>query len=278
MRFQRHLILHNRAIRSPIELRPEGITVYSSGSPCDRYNIARRINRDKHPGSVHALIDSTGISLLVPVTYQTNPLLEDIPTSNTLNILCCDPSMTVRRVQPLTDAVIQNLICACIFLSRQCNLADNGRDFIQFAGTANWKFQQGLGHPGYRCDRDTPSLITRSVITDELTRDSDIHAFNQNITKVMVELDRISEQVLKSRSRSAVDAIGAGDVVLFTGGEVYISRGTSTELTSWRAMEWGVVRTISLHSTHPYEIIFPGRGPLWVNKSTLVPISLGVSE
>jgi hypothetical protein len=110
--------------------------------------------------------------------------------------------------------------------------------------------------------------------------ESDDEAYcNENsiITEVKQTLEQLA--ILYGDVRHATETpltqIGVGDIVLFTGGDLFTTRGSSTRETYDKRMQHGIVIETAPASRHAYQVAFPSGSTAWVNKSALVRSTLG---
>lgn len=271
MDFKRHLMTR---IDSATKIVPIGTMIYSSGFPCTRAEYVQSTHPSKPSGTVHALVDSEGISLSYPLDLVATIDGKRLDRSH-LRVVVCEPkAASPKDAKKLWYATQNNLVMCLAFLCRYWNIRDV-RDFIQFADTAanvthDASQESTTGGSGKRHKRDGTN-VARSFAKKRFSAE-DIH---KEVQQTLVEIARIHEVVETPRAENVVGAIGNGSVVLFVGGKLYSSRSTSTEATSKADPAFGVVRSIFLRAKHPCEVVFPDGRIFWANKGSLILSPLG---
>lgn len=271
MDFKRHLVVHNGAP----EIVPIGTMIYSSGFPCTRADFIQLMDTDKPSCTVHALVDSEGVTLTFPLDYAGNHSREKRLNRSHLAVVVCEPvTTTPKEAKKLWYATQNNLVACLAFICRYWNIRDV-RNFIQFADTAanvqhDVPQERTTGGSGKRRKSDGTN-VTRSFAKKCFSAE-DIH---KEVQRTLVEITQTYGLIETPRVENVVGAIGSGSVVLFVGGKLYSSRSTSTDVTSKADSAFGVVRSVFLRAKHPYEVVFPDGRIFWANKGSVILSPLG---
>jgi len=275
MDFERHLIAENPAVQEFQEIEPKGIIIYSSGIPIYREFQLKVFDRPNFRASVHALIDEDGVTQMLPLNYRGMHAGVGAGNNGYLGVMVCEPNPDRKAYQALRDSARNNLVQYLVFLCRYWAIEPvNVSNVIQFAGTASknhivdpevMKFCKGVT-PYFGRPADCPEA------DDELYCNE-----NSIITEVKQTLGQIAALYgeVTHTTETPLTQIGVGDVVLFTGGDVFKSRGSSTRVTFDNRMRHGIISEMSPGSRHAYKVTFPGGSSVWVNKSTLERSTLG---
>lgn len=275
MELERRLIVENDSYRSPQEIVPKGIIIYSSGFPVDRASMLRVYNRTHYEASVHALIDCQGVTQTLPLNMKGWHSGTALGNTEYLGVMVCEPNPKHSRCSTLRDLTRSNLVQYLVFLCRYWAWEPmNLSSFIQLAGTAHenhlvtsemlkgylenqpyfGRIVDDSGEPAYACC-DEGSILTE-------------------VKQILEQLPLLYREI-PHPVETPLTQMGIGDVVLFTGGDLFKSRGISTRQTFFNRMLHGVVTDYSPGSRHAYEVAFPGGPTSWVNKSALVRSTLG---
>lgn len=286
MKIERRLVTGNEVIlRAEEEIKPKGILVYSSGFPVDRNFMRTTIDRETYKASVHALIDDSGVSQLVPLDIKANHGMTRAANSKYLSVMVCEPIRGGEAYNTLREQTRRNLVQYLVFLSRYWAIGSvNVGELIQFAGTASENqivapesiksygvFKSYFGRPAKAASEGDDEYVDESLITTEVKQTL------EQLATLYREVPHVTETPLSQ--------IGTGDVVLFTGGDLFTTRGISTRCNFEKCMRHGIVTNHSDGSRHAYEVMFPA-GPInpdgtfhretfWVNKGTLIRSTLG---
>lgn len=274
--FERKLIRGNPTTWGAREFGPSGVIVMTSGSPSSRNDIFNYLNLPTQLGSVHALVDATGITQVWPFN---RPALGDLPDEfdDALKILVCEPAgKNFSETQELTTKTLQNLALSIVFLCRYHQI-DPDASLIRFVGLAS---ENGIDLP--ECKRSThrchaahsSPLFERSQYACETSDGYAEDLVKAEVLRLRVETTKLIEENTATGVERPVDAIGVDDVVLFMGGPLYKSRSASAVSTSTALPQLGVVRRVYLQSKHCYEVAFPS-GIWYVNKSSVRKSPLG---
>lgn len=275
MDFDRRFIMESDNFVSSSEIRPKGIIVYSSGFPSSRGEAFRQINQPRKRASVHALIDCDGVTQTLPLNHRAWHSGTIKGNSEYLGVMVCEPNPKSPAYSQLRDRAYSNLVQYLVFLCRYWELSPmNECEVIQFAGTASKNNLVAL-EVLKPCVRTQP-FFHRPVgiekagdyaCCDERKLITEVNETLGCLAILYAEVPHVTETPLTQ--------IGIGDVVLFTSGDTFSSRGISTRLTFENRMLHGVVCQTAHGSRHPYKVAFPGGPTVWVNKSTLVRSTLG---
>ena len=275
MEFDRRFIMESDNYVSSAEIRPKGIIIYSSGFPSSRDECFRQFNQPRKRASVHALIDCDGVTQTMPLNHRAWHSRTVKGNSEYLGVMVCEPNPKFPDYSQLRDLTYSNLVQYLVFLCRYWELSPmNECEVIQFAGTASKK---RLVAPEVLkpCSHSQP-FFHRIVdggdagdyaCCDERKLQTEVAETLGCLAILYAEIPHVTE--------TSLTQIGIGDVVLFTSGETFTSRGISTCLTFENRMLHGVVCQTAPGSRHPYKVAFPGGPTVWVNKSTLVRSTLG---
>lgn len=271
MDFKRHLV----TCENMSEIVPNGTLIYSSGFPCTRADLIQLMSTDKPSCTAHALVDSEGVTLTLPLIYAGKHCQNKRLNRSRLGVVVCEPKAeTAKAAKRLWYATQNNLVACLAFICRYWNIRDV-RDFIQFADNAanvqhDVPQERTTGGSGKRRKSDGTN-VTRSFAKKCFSAE-DIH---KEVQRTLVGITQTYGLIETPRVENVVGAIGNGSVVLFVGGKLYSSRSTSTEVTSKADSAFGVVRSVFLRAKHPYEVVFPDGRIFWANKGSLVLSPLG---
>lgn len=267
--FERKLIKKNPVMRGYREFGPKGIAVVSSGSPNTRDSIYALLNTPNQTGSVHALVDVDGITLVLPLSMRA---LGDLPNAydDFLKVLVCEPAyQTDLERYRLTNRLCANLATCILYLCRHHGMEPCETE-IRFVGKANDN-EIKLSE----CD---PSAKVRKSANSSPLFDSQSRPSGQGrsigdliqleVKELHLGLTKVLRRTNIAVPESPAGAVGAGDVVLFVGGAIYNSRGASAAQTLTAMPQFGVVRRVYPGSKHCYEVVFLN-GTYCVNKSTV---------
>lgn len=274
--FERKLIGEPPMTWAVREFRPRGVVVMTSGSPSSRKTVLSHLITPNQSGSVHALVDTTGIT-------QTSPLLQpalgDKPNEvdGFLKIIVCEPAdADPEKVQELTTQTVQNLAMTIVYLCRYHKM-DPSKAMIRFVGKASDGY---IDMPECKCTkrrRHTAHSLPFFARSQDARAMDGCYAedlVKAEVARLQVEVAKLVEENTTTGVERPVDAIGVDDVVLFTGGALYRTRSASAATTSTTEQQLGVVRRVYPQSKHRYEVAFPS-GIWYVNKSSLRKSPLG---
>lgn len=275
MDFERHFMKENDCYQSPKEIAPKGIIIYSSGFPSTRTQMLRVFNRPNYQASVHALIDCDGVTQTLPLNHRGWHSGTHHGNSEYLGVMVCEPNPKHSRCTQLRGQVQSNLVQYIMFLCRYWAFApvDLG-EIILLAGTA-YKKRLVTREVLKSCNSTRPyfhrypcdGYAGDIACCDELAIIADVKQSLGQLSDLWEETPHVTETPLSE--------IGIGDIVLFTSGALFKSRGISTRETFLNRLLHGVVTDHSPGSRHPYEVTFLNGPTMWVNKSTLVRSTLG---
>lgn len=275
MKFERKLIKGNIVSQFEDEIKPKGILIYSSGFPVDREFMRKTIDRQSYKASVHALVDSTGVTQVVPLDCRAQHSGMKVGNTGYLAVMVCEPISSREDYPALRDLTRRNLVEYLVFLSRYWDIDPmNVSDLIQFAGTAA---ESKIVSPEVLKSYDTfKSYFGRPVNggSEDGYEYVDEGSVKTEVKQTLVRLSELYGGVLH-RTETSLSKIGVGDVVLFTGGDQYKTRGASTRENFERGMRHGVITDHAPDSRHAFEVAFPDGSVVWVNKGTLVRSTLG---
>lgn len=274
MEFKRLFLTENDNFQSSTEVRPKGIIVYSSGLPMDRALLFETYNRPNYRASVHALVDAEGVTWTLPLKHRAWHSGTEKGNSNYLGVVVCEPNPLHYDYVTLRGQTYNNLVQTLVFLSRYWGLDPmNDSGVIQFAGTA---YKNGLVASGLLdVYRHVKPHFYDAVNVTELTASR--YCIEDRITQSVKEsfgwfVDHYTD--VPHVAETPLTQIGTGDAVLFIGGELFKSHGTTTRETSNDGMLPGFVKDVRPGSRHAYEVVLPF-GTYWANKSSLVRTTYG---
>lgn len=275
MDFERRLVTRNVIFTQPQEITPKGIIIYSSGFPIYRAAMLKVYDRPDYRASVHALIDEDGITQTLPLNMKGWHSGTGAGNIGYLGVMVCEPIPTRSDIKALRDSTRNNLVQYLVFLCRYWAIEPmNVGNVIQFAGTANRNHL--VASEMLKPCQDHQAYFGRTV--DGSDADDEVYC-NENsiITEVRETLEHLANMYGEATHNveTPLTQIGVGDVVLFTGGDVFNSRGSSTRETFDRCMRHGVVQENASGSRHAFKVAFPSGSTFWVNRSTLVRSTLG---
>lgn len=275
MDFERRLAKRNVIFTQPQEITPKGIIVYSSGFPIYRKAMLKVYDRPDYRASVHALIDEDGVMQILPLGMKGWHSGTSAGNIGYLGVMVCEPIPTRSDINDLRDSTRNNLVQYLVFLCRYWAIEPmNVSNVIQFAGTANQNHlvASEMLKPCKKHHAYFGRIMDVSDASDGTYCDE-----NSVITEVKHTLEQLSALYgeVSHSTETPLTQIGVGDVVLFTGGDLFNSRGSSTRETFDRSMHHGVVSEVSQGSRHAYKVTFPNGSTYWLNKSALVRSTLG---
>ena len=285
MKFERRLITGNEVLlRAEEEIKPKGVLIYSSGFPVTRDFMRRTMDRATYRASVHALIAEDGVTQLVPLDVKANHGMRKTANDRYLAVMVCEPTGS-GDYSASRELIKRNLVQYLVFLCRYWAIEPvNVCDLIQFAGTASENqivapesiksygvFKAYFGRPAKAASEGDDEYVDETLLKTE-------------VKQTLGQLATLYRETIRS-VETPLSQIGIGDVVLFTGGDLFSTRGISTRMNFEPCMRHGVVTNHSDGSRHAYEVTFP-KGPVnpdgsferetvWVNKGTLTRSTLG---
>lgn len=274
MHVQRRFIMENDAFRSPIEIRPSGVIVYSSGFPTNVEHMRRVYARSNFRASVHALVDHDGFQIVMPLNWLANHSGRYHANEKFLGVMVCEPNPNAPQTETLRELTDKNLVQCLVFLCRYMGINPiNASEVILFAGTAYanhfiapevlkspWIKQKSFNKTGANLEDDEVFCHATSILRDVTIHLGDLNAMCEDDTEVI---------------DTPLTHKGVDNILLFTGGPIFKSRGTSMCETRINGMSHCHLLEFSRASNHPYRVAFPDGTTCWVNRASLVSSSAG---